>query len=50
MPKDLNFLQQPRGIEVAKEMIKNVVEDPIFIKCIYTGDEVSVYEYDSTTV
>lgn len=50
MPKDLNFLQNPRGIEVAKEMIKNVAKHPMFIKRTYTDDEVSVCEYDSATV
>ena len=49
VPKDLNFLQKERRVEVAKEMFSNVADDPTFIKRIITGDETSVYEYDVET-
>ena len=31
VPKDLNFLQKERRVEVAKEMLANVADDPTFI-------------------
>ena len=46
VPKDLNFLQKERRVEVAKEMLVNVADSPTFIKRIITGDETLVYEYD----
>ena len=49
VPKDLNFLQIERGVEVAKGMLANVADDPTFIKRIITGDETWVYEYDVET-
>ena len=39
IPKDLNFLQKERRVVVAKEMLANVADDPIFIKRIITGNE-----------
>ena len=39
VPKDLNFLQNERQVEVAKEMLANVADDPTFIKRIITDDE-----------
>ena len=38
VPKDLNFLQKERRVEVAKEMLSNV-----------SGDDSWVYEYDVET-
>ena len=32
VPKDLNFLQKARRVEVAEEMLANVTDDPTFIK------------------
>ena len=49
VPKDLNFLQKERRVEVAKEMLANVADDPTFIKRIITGDETCIYEYDVDT-
>ena len=49
VPKYLNFLQNERQVEVAKEMLANVIDDPAFIKRIITGDETWVYEYDVET-
>lgn len=49
VPKELDFLQKWRRVEVAKEMLANVAEDPTFIKRIITGDETWVYEYDTET-
>ena len=49
VPKDLNFLQKERRVEVAKEMLANVADDPIFIKSIIAGDQTWVYEYDIET-
>ena len=39
VPKDLNFLQKERRVEVAKEMLANVADDPTFIKRIIIGDK-----------
>ena len=47
VPKDLNFLQKERRVEVAKKMLVNVADDPTFIKRIITGDETWVYKYDA---
>ena len=49
VPKDLNFLQKERRVDVAKEMLANVADDPTFIKHIIAGDEMRVYEYDVET-
>ena len=49
VPKDLNFLQKERRVEVAKEMLANVADDPTFIKRIITGDQTWVYENDVKT-
>ena len=49
VPKDLNLLQKERRVEVAKETLANVADDPTFIKRIITGDETWVYEYDVET-
>uniref|UniRef100_A0A0K8WBT5 Mos1 transposase HTH domain-containing protein n=1 Tax=Bactrocera latifrons TaxID=174628 RepID=A0A0K8WBT5_BACLA len=46
VPKDLNLLQKRRRIEIAKEMLDNLAEDPKFIKRIITGDAAWVCEYD----
>ena len=46
VPKNLNFLQKERRVEVAKKMLANVADDPTFIKRIITGHETWVYEYD----
>ena len=50
VPKDLNFLQKERRVEVAKEMLDNVTDGPTFIKRIIIGDKTWVYEYDVETV
>ena len=34
VPKDLNFSQKERRVEVAKQMLANVADDPTFIKRI----------------
>ena len=47
--KDLHFLQKERRVEVAKEMLANIADDPTFNKCIVPGDETWVYEYDVET-
>ena len=39
-------MQKERRVEVAKEMLANVADDPTFIKHIITGDKTTVYEYD----
>ena len=49
VPKNLNFLQIERRVEVAEEMLANVADDPTFIRCIITGDKMWVYEYDVET-
>ena len=49
VPKDLNFLQKERRVEVAKEILANVSDEPAFIKRIITGDETWIYEYDVET-
>ena len=49
VPKDLNFLQKARRVEVAEEMLANVTDHPTFIKRVITGDETWVYEYDVET-
>ena len=49
VPKDLNLLQKERRVEVAKEMLANVADDPTFIKRIITGDKTWVHEYDVET-
>ena len=49
VPKDPNILQKERRVEVAKEMLANVADDPKFIKRIITGDETWFYEYDVET-
>ena len=48
-PKDLNFLQNERRVEVAKEMLANIADDPTLIKRIISGDKMWVYEYDVET-
>lgn len=49
VPKELNFLQKQRRVEVAKQMIANADSDPTFMKRIITGDETWVYEFDMPT-
>lgn len=49
VPKELNFLQKQRRIDVSKEMIFNAESDPTFMERIITGDETWVYEYDMPT-
>ena len=49
VPKNLNFLQKERRVEVTKEMLANVADDPTFIKRIIIGDETWVYEYNVET-
>ena len=43
VPKDLDFLYKERRVEVAKEMLANVADNPTFIKRIITGDETFSY-------
>ena len=50
LPKDMKRLQKSRRVEVAREMLVNVVEDPTFIKRIITGAETWVYNYDVESV
>lgn len=49
VPFNLNLLQKLHRVEVCKEMLSNVDNDPNFIKNIITGDETWVYEYDTQT-
>ena len=39
VPKDLNLLQKRHRVEVAKEMLNNVAENPAFIKRFIADDE-----------
>lgn len=50
LPKDMKLLQKSRRVEVAREMLVNVAEDPTFIKRIITGAETWVYNYDVESV
>ena len=45
IPKDLNFLQKQSQVEV----LGNIAEGTTCIKCIITGDNTWVYEYDVQT-
>ena len=47
VPMELNFMQKRDRIVIAKDMISKAKFDPTFIKCIITGDEMWVYEYDT---
>ncbi|KAJ0172692.1 hypothetical protein K1T71_011831 [Dendrolimus kikuchii] len=49
VPKDLNLLQKLNRIRVAEDMLERVNSDRTFMKCIITGDETWVYEYDMQT-
>ena len=49
VPKDLNFVQKERRVQVAKEMLVNVADYRTFIRRIITGDDTWVYEYDVET-
>jgi hypothetical protein len=49
VPKELNFLQKQRRMDVANEMLSVVQNDSTFMKRIITGDETWVYEYDMET-
>lgn len=44
--KDLNLLQKPRVVGVAKDILNNIAEEPYLIKHIITDNEMCVYEYD----
>jgi len=46
VPKELNFMQKRDRVVIAKNMISKAESDPTF-KCIITGDETWVYEYDT---
>ena len=45
VPKYLSLLQKRRRIELAKEMLDKIDENPTLIKRIITSDETWVYEY-----
>lgn len=49
IPKSLDFLQKQHRIDVAKEMLEQVENDPTFIQRIITGDETWVYQFDMLT-
>lgn len=39
-------MQKPLRVEISKEKLDNVAENPAFIKHIITGDETWVYQCD----
>lgn len=49
VPKKLNFLQKEHRKVIAEDMISQASNDSTFMKCIITGDETWVYEYNMQT-
>lgn len=46
VPKDLNWFEKQRRLEVAKEMLSLTDND---LKCILIGDETWIFAYEPTT-
>jgi hypothetical protein len=46
VPRNLNYDQKARRIEVSAEMLERLKTEPDFLIGVITGDESSFFEYD----